>query len=227
MDKKTMKTALSTTGVGGQTREMTMAIAKVIDKRDSYTGGHSLRVAKYTAMLAKKLGYDNDTVEKYFDVALLHDIGKVDISRSILNKPGPLTDEEMAIIRTHPGTGYDFLKGISTFPELADGAYAHHERPDGTGYPRGLKGDAIPRVAQIIAVADTFDAMYSDRPYRKRMNFDCAVSIIEKGSGSQFMPDVVDAFLELVKEGEFRDKYDDGGGSTEDIDEIHKRYHGH
>ena len=108
-------------------------------------------------------------------------------------------------------------------PELAVGAGAHHERPDGRGYPRGLKGDEIPRVAQIIAVADTFDAMYSDRPYRKRMNFDKVCSIIQEVSGTQPEPDVVDAFMRLVKKGEFRAPDDTGGGTTEDIDNIHKR----
>lgn len=209
-----------------QIREIIEAFAKVIDMRDSYTSGHSLRVAKYTAILSRKLGYDEETVESYYDVALLHDIGKVGIPRSILNKPGKLSDEEIAIIRSHPKLGYEVLNEISLNPDLADGAYAHHERPDGTGYPRGLKGDEIPRVAQIIAVADTFDAMYSDRPYRSRMNFNRAVSIIEASSGTQFMPDVVQAFLALVEEGEFRDPNDDGGGSMEDIDHIHSRYHG-
>ena len=108
-------------------------------------------------------------------------------------------------------------------PELAIGAGAHHERPDGKGYPKGLKGDEIPRVAQIIAVADTFDAMYSDRPYRKRMNFDKAVSIIKEVSGTQLQADVVDAFLRLVDKGEFRAPDDIGGGSTEDINNIHKK----
>ena len=108
-------------------------------------------------------------------------------------------------------------------PELAVGAESHHERPDGKGYPKGLTGDKIPRVAQIIAVADTFDAMYSDRPYRKRMNFEKAVSIIKEVSGTQLTPDVVDAFLRLVERGELRAADDTGGGSTEDINNIHKR----
>ncbi len=107
-------------------------------------------------------------------------------------------------------------------PELAIGAGAHHERPDGKGYPRGLEGEEIPRVAQIIAVADTFDAMYSDRPYRKRMNFNKAVSIIREVRGTQLTEDVVDAFLRLVDKGEFRNPNDTGGGTTEDIDNIRK-----
>ena len=117
----------------------------------------------------------------------------------------------------------EVLKDISIMPELSVGAGAHHERPDGKGYPKGLKGDEIPRVAQIIAVADTFDAMYSDRPYRKRMNFDKAVSIMKEVKGTQLTEDVVDAFLRLVDKGEFRAPDDEGGGTTEDIDNIHKR----
>ena len=107
-------------------------------------------------------------------------------------------------------------------PELAIGAGMHHERPDGRGYPQGLTGDEIPRVAQIIAVADTFDAMYSTRPYRKRMNFDKVVSIIKKASGTQLTPDVVDAFLRLAEKGELRNPSDTGGGSTEEVDNLLK-----
>ncbi|SEG07374.1 energy-coupling factor transport system substrate-specific component [Eubacterium ruminantium] len=205
-------------------KEMTEAFAKTIDIKDKYTNGHSTRVAEYTAMLTRELGYDEEMVEKYYNIALLHDIGKIAIPPEVLNKPGKLTDEEFKIIKSHSMQGYRVLKDISIMPELAIGAGAHHERPDGKGYPRGLKGDEIPRVAQIIAVADTFDAMYSDRPYRKRMNFEKAVSIIKEVSGTQLFSDVVDAFLRLVEKGEFRDPEDDGGGTTEDINNIHKKF---
>ena len=204
-------------------REMIEAFAKTIDMKDKYTNGHSTRVAQYTVMLAKELGCDEETVEKYYNIALLHDIGKIGVPPEVLNKQGKLTDQEFAIIKSHSKLGYDALKDISIMPELAIGAGAHHERPDGKGYPRGLKGSDIPRVAQIIAVADTFDAMYSDRPYRKRMNFDKAVSIIKEVSGTQLEEDVVEAFLRLVDKGEFRAPDDDGGGSTEDINNIHKK----
>ena len=204
-------------------REMIEAFAKTIDMKDKYTNGHSARVADYTVMLAKELGYDEETVDKYYNIALLHDIGKISIRPEVLNKNGKLTDEEFAEIKSHSAKGYNVLKDISIMPELAIGAGAHHERPDGKGYPKGLKGNEIPRVAQIIAVADTFDAMYSDRPYRKRMNFDKAVSIIKEVSGTQLQADVVDAFLRLVDKGEFRAPDDVGGGSTEDINNIHKK----
>ena len=203
--------------------EIVEAFAKVIDMKDNYTNGHSFRVAHYTAMLAKELGYSEDEVEKFKNIALLHDIGKVGIPKEVLNKPGKLTDEEFATIKSHAEKGYNVLKEISIMPELASGAGSHHERPDGKGYPEGLKGDKIPRAAQIIAVADCFDAMYSTRPYRKRMNFEKVVSIIKEVRGTQLTEDVVDAFLRLVDQGEFRAPDDHGGGSTEDIDNIHRK----
>ena len=203
--------------------EITEAFAKVIDMKDAYTNGHSSRVAKYTAMLARELGYDEATVEKYYRIALLHDIGKIGTPPEVLNKTGKLTDEEFEIIKSHTSKGYEALKDISIMPELAVGAQAHHERPDGRGYPNHLKGDEIPRVAQIIAVADCFDAMYSNRPYRNRMNFEKVVSIIREVAGTQLTADVVDAFLRLVDKGEFRAPDDHGGGSMENIENIHNK----
>ena len=202
------------------TREIIEAFAKVVDLKDKYTQGHSFRVAQYTEMLARELGCDEETIEKYHNIALMHDIGKVGIPDSVLNKPGKLTEEEYGLIKSHTSRGYEVLGNISLMPEIAVGAQAHHERPDGKGYPLGLKEDEIPRVAQIIAVADTFDAMYSTRPYRPRMNFEKIVSIIKDASGTQLTPDVVDAFLRLVEKGELRDPDDNGGGSTESIENI-------
>ena len=204
-------------------KEIVESFAKVIDLKDEYTNGHSSRVAEYTAMLTEELGYDEETVEQYYNIALMHDIGKIGIPDEVLNKPGKLSDEEFQIIKSHTVRGYEALKNISLMPELATGAVAHHERPDGKGYPKGLKGDEIPRVAQIIAVADTFDAMYSNRPYRQRMNFEKAVSIIKDVSGAQLASDVVDAFLRLVEKGKFRAPDDNGGGRTEDISNIRKK----
>ena len=190
-------------------REVVEAFARVIDMKDKYTRGHSIRVAHYTAMLAKEMGRDEDTCEKYYNIALLHDIGKIGIDDKVLNKPGKLSDEEFATIKSHSALGFDTLKDISIMPELAIGAGAHHERPDGKGYPKGLKHEEIPDVARIIAVADTFDAMYSNRPYRNRMPFSKAFGIIKEVSGTQLDSEVVDAFIRLVDQGYFRAPDDD------------------
>ncbi|WP_051197241.1 HD-GYP domain-containing protein [Butyrivibrio sp. XBB1001] len=184
--------------------EVSEAFAKVIDMKDTYTNGHSERVAKYTAMIAKEMGYDDETVEKYYRIGLLHDVGKVGIPNAVLNKPGKLTDEEYDEIKSHTIKGYEVLKDISVVPELAVGALAHHERHDGKGYPSGLSEDEIPQVARIIAVADSFDAMYSDRQYRKRMDFEKVLSIIREVSGTQLNPEAVDAFFRLVDKGEIK-----------------------
>lgn len=204
-------------------KEIVEAFAKTIDMKDQYTRGHSIRVAKYTAMLTEEMGFDQETIEKYYNIALLHDIGKIGVRGEVLNKNGRLEDSEFAEIKSHTSKGYNVLKDISIMPELSIGAELHHERPDGKGYPEGLKGNDIPTVARIIAVADTFDAMYSDRPYRKRMNFDKVVSIITEVAGTQLDEEVVKAFLRIVERGGFRAANDKGGGSTEDIDNIHKR----
>ena len=182
--------------------EIVEAFAKIIDLKDRYTNGHSTRVAEYTVMLARELGFSDEEVQNYYNIALMHDIGKIGVPDEVLNKPGKLTDEEYEEFKSHTTRGYDALDEISLMPELAIGAGYHHERPDGKGYPTGLKGAEIPRVAQIISVADTFDAMYSDRPYRKKMDFDKVVETIKEVSGTQLASDVVDAFLRLVENGE-------------------------
>ena len=137
-------------------------------------------------------------------IGLLHDVGKVGITKAVLNKPGKLTDEEYDVIKEHTTKGHEVLKDISAVPELAVGALSHHERHDGKGYPNGLSGNDIPEVARIIAVADSFDAMYSDRQYRKQMDFEKVLSIIREVSGTQLNPEVVDAFFRLVDKGEIR-----------------------
>ena len=185
---------------------ITKVISQCVDMKDAYTNGHSERVAKYTAMLARRLGKSEEEVEKIYNIALLHDIGKISIPDSILNKPGRLTDEEFAIMKSHSERGYEILKDITIEPELAIGAGYHHERLDGRGYPRGIKGDEIPEIAQIIAVADTFDAMYSTRPYRKKMELSEVAEEIKRSAGTQLSADVVKVFCELVDEGAFDDE---------------------
>ncbi len=186
--------------------EITKVFSDCVDMRDAYTNGHSARVARYAAMLAEKLGKSREEVEKLYHIALLHDVGKISIPDAVLNKPGRLTDEEYEIMKSHSQRGYDVLKHIDIDPTLAQGAGSHHERWDGLGYPNGLKGTEIPEASRIIAVADSFDAMYSTRPYRKKMELHTAVEEIRRCSGSQFAPEVVDAFLELAAEGAFTEE---------------------
>ncbi len=181
--------------------QLSKTFAKCIDIKDTYTNGHSFRVAKYTKLLAEKMGYSDVKVEEFYNIALLHDIGKIGIPDKILNKPEGLDDEEYEIMKSHAQKGYEILSDFSEIdPELAYGAGYHHERYDGKGYPRGISGDEIPEVAQIIAVADMFDAMYSTRPYRKKMPLETVVGEIEKCAGSQLNPKVVEVFMELYRE---------------------------
>lgn len=181
--------------------EMTHAFARCVDMKDDYTNGHSERVAEYSKLLAQKMGKSEQEVKNVYNVALLHDIGKISIPDSVLHKPGKPTDEEYAILKTHTSNGFNVLKDITIAPELAYGAGYHHERLDGKGYPNGLKGDEIPEVAQIIAVADTFDAMYSTRPYRKQMDVHDVLEELKRVSGTQLNGEIVDHLVELVEEG--------------------------
>ncbi|MCR5088032.1 MAG: HD domain-containing protein [Oscillospiraceae bacterium] len=181
--------------------EITKVFSQCVDLRDHYTNGHSARVAKYTALLAEKLGKSPKEVNDMYQIALLHDVGKISIPDAVLNKPGRLNDEEYSLMKSHSQRGFEVLQNIDVAPELAVGARFHHERYDGKGYPCGLKGDEIPEVAQIIAVADTFDAMFSTRPYRKKMELSAVVAEIKRCSGTQLSPRVVEAFLKLVEEG--------------------------
>ena len=177
------------------------AFAKCIDAKDAYTRGHSIRVAKYSRMIAERMNYQEAEPRDVYNIAILHDIGKISIPDSILGKPSGLTDEEYGILKQHTQRGYDILKEITIAPKLAIGAGYHHERLDGRGYPRGAKAEEIPMIAQIIAVADTFDAMYSTRPYRKQMKIEDVVSELQRVAGTQLNKEVVDCFVELIREG--------------------------
>ncbi len=184
--------------------EITRAFAKTIDMKDRYTNGHSFRVANYTRMLAEKLGYSKDQIDDMYNIALLHDIGKLAIPDAILNKPEGLNDEEYEIMKSHAAKGYEVLKEITIAPDLAIGAGYHHERLDGKGYPNGLMGDEIPYVAQIIAVADTFDAMYSTRPYRKKLPIDTVLTELKNVAGTQLNALVVEKLVALAEEGRIK-----------------------
>ncbi|MCR4675403.1 MAG: HD domain-containing protein [Lachnospiraceae bacterium] len=185
-------------------KQITRAFAKTIDMKDRYTNGHSFRVANYTKMLAQKLGYSDDQAEDMYNIALLHDIGKLAIPDSILNKPERLNDEEYEIMKSHAAKGEEVLKEITIAPELAIGAGYHHERLDGKGYPHGYTKEEIPMMAQIIAVADTFDAMYSTRPYRKKLPIQTVLDEMKRVAGTQINAEVVEKLVELADEGKIK-----------------------
>lgn len=181
------------------TTDMIKALVKTIDAKDPYTNGHSIRVAEYTRMLAEQAYTDSDELHNIYNIALLHDIGKIGIPDSIISKSGKLTDEEYNIIKGHTLTGAKILSEIKSAPELIYGAKYHHERYDGKGYPCGLKGEEIPEVSAIIAVADAYDAMTSNRSYRKLLPQETVKQEIEKGLGTQFNPKWGKIMLKLIE----------------------------
>jgi len=173
------------------------ALGEALDLKDAETEGHSKRVTAFTIAMARKMGLPKDEIAIIARGAFLHDIGKMAIPDSILRKPGKLTEEEVAIMREHSYLGYKMLSRIPFLQEAAEIAYTHQERYDGTGYPRGLKGDDIPLGSRIFSIADTLDAMTSDRPYRPRQTIQAARKEIEAWSGRQFDPKVVAIFLSM------------------------------
>lgn len=174
------------------------ALASAIDAKDKYTHGHSRRVAEYSKMIAEIYGKTDSECRDIYIAGLLHDVGKIGIPDGIINKEGRLTDEEFAVIKTHPAIGADILKKINTAPFISIGAHYHHERYDGRGYPDGLKGEEIPEIARIIAVADAYDAMTSKRSYRNALVQEVVRAEIEKGKGTQFDPAFADIMLKLI-----------------------------
>lgn len=185
----------------------TIALAAAIDAKDHYTHGHTSRVTSISLEIARKLAekahnrFNEKFMENLHIAGLLHDIGKIGIPESILNKQGSLTAKETEMMHEHPAIGSTILLPIKELEEPLKGVKYHHERYDGSGYPEGLKGEDIPLIAAVIAVADSFDAMTTDRPYRRGLTKEKAVIEIEKNSGTQFNPLVVQAFSELYKEG--------------------------
>ncbi|MBQ0042490.1 MAG: diguanylate cyclase [Lachnospiraceae bacterium] len=185
------------------TLETIAAIAGTIDAKDEYTKGHSRRVGEYSALIARELGWSEDAVNNIRTVALLHDIGKIGIPDAVLNKPGRLTKDEKTYMSQHVIIGGNILRNVTTIPNLVEGAKYHHERFDGEGYPDGLGQGDIPDVARIIAVADAYDAMTSNRIYRNRLSHDRVIEELRKGRGTQFDPVVVDALFRLVENKKF------------------------
>jgi putative nucleotidyltransferase with HDIG domain len=176
------------------------AIASTLEARDPYTAGHQRRVAELSVAIATEMGLSPDGIEGIRFAAMIHDLGKIHIPAEILSKPGELSDIEYMLIQTHPQEGNNILKEI-TFPwPIADIILQHHERLDGSGYPRELRGDQILPEAKIICVADVVEAMSSHRPYRPGMGIEAALEEIRRGRGSIYDPDVVDACLKLFDE---------------------------
>lgn len=175
------------------------ALSGALDLRDNETEGHARRVTRYTVRIAGALGVGGQELVDIERGALLHDIGKIGVPDAILLKPDRLTDEEWAVMRQHPTLGFNMLRGIFFLAGAAPVVLHHHERFDGGGYPAGLRGDAIPLGARVFAVADTFDAMTSDRPYRRALPYEVAREEIEKCAGSQFDPQVVEAFRQIAE----------------------------
>jgi response regulator RpfG family c-di-GMP phosphodiesterase len=176
------------------------ALGAAIDLRDSPTGGHSRRVFLYSMEIVRAMGSLEPRSKSIAMGSWLHDIGKLAIPDRILLKPGSLTDEEWEVMRRHPRIGYDLVRGISFLADASEIVLAHHERYNGSGYPQGLEAEQIPLGARIFAVADTLDAMTSDRPYRCALPFQTAREVIERGSGALYDPDVVRAFLSISNE---------------------------
>jgi hypothetical protein len=178
-----------------------LSLASVIELRDPYTGGHSWRVGQLARHLAAKIGGDGDQVFLAQLGGFLHDLGKVGVPDAILRKAGPLTEDELAIIRTHPAVGADLLLEHPLAELATDAVRWHHERPDGHGYPDALDPDRTPLVARIVGVADAFDAMTSTRSYRRGMPIDKAMAILSAERGRQFDADLVDALIALQQGG--------------------------
>lgn len=181
-------------------RNTIIALSNAVDARDKYTAGHSERVTGFSLQIAHKLGLEDEKLQLLETAALFHDIGKVGINDDILNKTGKLSEEEFEIIKQHPQIGVNILCSIDFLNEVLPIILHHHERFAGGGYPRGISGEEIPLESRIIAVADTYDAMTSDRPYRKGLPHDIAVSEIVKFKGVQFDETVVDAFISIIDE---------------------------
>ena len=172
------------------------SLVSALDAKDTYTSGHSSRVAGLAVELANRLGFDADSVRRIHMAGILHDIGKIGISDAVLQKAGQLDEQEFEQIKQHPVLGYEILRGFRPFESILAAVKHHHEAWDGTGYPDGLAGDRIPRDAQILAVADAFDAMTSDRPYRDGLPLDRVTAILRDGRGKQWAADVVDVLLD-------------------------------
>ncbi len=185
-----------------QNLDAVMALASAIEAKDQYTGGHNRRVAFFAVMIARHMALSAAFIEDVRLSSLLHDVGKIGIDDHVLKKDSALDAPEWEHMKRHPELGFKILahlKGSSGMLNIIDGMQYHHERPDGLGYPLQLKGEEIPLIARIISVADTFDAMTSNRPYRKGLSYDTAFEEIVRNRGTQFDEKVVDGFIRAFK----------------------------
>jgi putative two-component system response regulator len=181
-------------------RHLVLTLAETIDAKDTYTNGHSVRVAEYAREIARRCGYDKKRQDEIYMMGLLHDVGKIGVPDTVINKPGRLTDAEFEQVKIHPALGARILETIVEMPRLKIGAHWHHEHYDGSGYPDGLAGDAIPPEARIIAVADAYDAMTSSRSYRGVLDQAVVRGEIENGKGTQFDPEFADIMMQMIDE---------------------------
>jgi putative nucleotidyltransferase with HDIG domain len=180
--------------------KMIGVLADLVERRDPYTSGHQKRVAELSGAIALEMGLDGERAEKIAMAGAIHDIGKISVPAEVLSRPGKLSPIEMELIRQHPQQGYEILKDVQTSWPLAEMVYQHHERLDGSGYPRGLKGEEILLEARILGVADVVEAMASYRPYRPSLGIDAALEEIENKKGLLYDPEVVDACSRLFRE---------------------------
>jgi len=193
------------------------ALANAIEARDQYTRGHTERVYHLSEILARELGWGEEQLGDLKMGGLLHDIGKIGVPDSILNKPGPLSPEEFEIMKKHPETGARMIESIQFLKQAIPYILYHHERHDGTGYPRGIKGEEIPYPGRLLAVVDTLDAITSDRPYRGGRSLSEAIDEIKRNSGSQFHPEVVDACVRAYESGKLDHLFEKAEGVDRDI----------
>jgi HD-GYP domain-containing protein (c-di-GMP phosphodiesterase class II) len=177
---------------------MVRALVSAIEAKDEYTRGHSERVALYGKRLAEELGLGEDYCERLYLTGLLHDVGKIGVRDAVLRKPDALTDDEFEEIKQHPDKGWSILQDLEPLNYVLPGVLHHHESHNGRGYPDGLAGDRIPLDGRILAVADAFDAMTSDRPYRNGMPLAKAEAILKDGAGKQWDPEMIDAFFRAM-----------------------------
>jgi response regulator RpfG family c-di-GMP phosphodiesterase len=195
-------------------RQTIVGLAQALEENDLYTRGHSERVSTYCRMIAEGLGMPLHEVETVVQAALMHDIGKIGIRYEKLNKPGQLTPDEIAMFRSHPEKGKRILEPIPFLRHLIPGCYCHHEHYNGGGYPQGLKGDQIPLLGRLISVADCYDAMTTDRAYRKALSHEAAVAELKRCSGTQFDPKIVEIFVEEMEHRRLRAEESAGNGAS-------------